>query len=57
MLHLYTYRTRHGAYSDVWAPDVTTARANIMTRGDAPTTFFTLYRVTNVPPRNLTEES
>lgn len=55
MLYMYSYRNRHNTYSDVWAPDVTTAMDMVRASKDCPGTFFTLYRVTNVPPREMQE--
>ena len=49
--HLFTYRNKHGSYSDVWATDVEHAKQQIRARKDAPGSFFTINRVTNVPPR------
>lgn len=49
--HMFTYRNKHGAYSNVWARDAEHAKQVIRNRGDAPGTFFSISRVTNVPPR------
>lgn len=49
--HLYTYRNKHGSWSDVWAVDTEDAKQQIRARKDAPGTFFTISRVTNVPAR------
>lgn len=49
--HLFTYRNKHGSYSDVWATDVEHAKQQIRARKDAPGSFFTISRVTNVPAR------
>lgn len=48
--HLFTYRNKHGSWSDVWATDADDAQRKIRKRGDAGG-FFTINRVTNVPPR------
>lgn len=50
LLHLFTYRNKHGTWSDVWATDVEDAKRKIRARKDAAG-FFTINRVTNVPPR------
>jgi len=49
-LHLFTYRNKHGAWSDVWATDAEHAKQLIRDRKDAAG-FFTINRVTNVAPR------
>lgn len=49
--HLFTYRNKHGSWSDVWATDVEHAKQQIRARKDAPGSFFTISRVTNVDPR------
>ncbi|HSX22264.1 MAG TPA: hypothetical protein VLE97_05765 [Gaiellaceae bacterium] len=51
MLHMFTYRNKHGAYSNVWARDGEHAKQVVRERGDAPGSFFSISRVTNVPPR------
>jgi len=52
--HLFTYRNKHGSWSDVWATDVEQAKQQIRARKDVPESFFTISRVTNVPPREST---
>jgi hypothetical protein len=52
-LYLYTYRNKHGAYSDVWAHDADHARDQIKRKKDRPGGFFTISRVTNVPARKV----
>ena len=49
--YLYSYRTRYGSYDDVWAVSSEHAAEILRTRDNRPTGFYTIYRVTNVPPR------
>lgn len=51
MEYLFSYRTRHNTFDDVWARDVEHAKQIIMSRANRPTSFYTIYRVTNVPAR------
>ena len=51
LLHMFTYRNKHGSYSDVWATDAEHAKQQIHGRKDVPGSFFTISRVTNIPPR------
>lgn len=52
-LYLYTYRNKHGSYSDLWASDAEHAREQIRRKKDRPSGFYTLSRVTNVPAREV----
>lgn len=51
--HLFTYRTRHGSWDDIWARDVEHAREILMARTNRPNGFYTICRVSNVPPREV----
>lgn len=53
MEYLFDYRTRHGSWDHVWARDTEHAQAIIRTRDNRPRGFWTLYRVTNVPAREV----
>lgn len=52
--YLYSYRTCHNTYADVWARDAEHAKRIIAARDNRPRGFWTLYRVTNVPAREVT---
>jgi hypothetical protein len=52
-LHLFTYKNKHGSYSDVWAHDAEHAREQIKRKKDRPSGFYSISRVTNVPARKV----
>jgi len=55
--HLFTYRNKHGSWSNVWATDVEHAKRQISKRKDTPGSFFSISRVTNVPSREPREST
>ena len=51
MEFLFSYKNRNNTYSDIWARDADHAMMLARNAKDLPRSFFTIYRVTNVPGR------